>query len=59
MTAREPVTIIYMGKNENMTERTVLVKYVSPGMIRAFCLNRQKMRTFRVDRILAAVPARK
>ncbi|OMP67071.1 WYL domain-containing protein [Domibacillus epiphyticus] len=59
MKLKEPVTVIYIGKNEEITERTIIVKSVSPGMIRAFCLKRQEIRTFRIDRILAAVPARK
>lgn len=55
----EPVTIIYIGQNEQITERSVLVKSVYPDRVRAFCLKRQQMRTFRLDRILASQPAYK
>lgn len=55
----EPVTIIYIGQDKQITERTILIKSVTTELVRAFCLKRQEIRTFRIDRILASLPARK
>lgn len=48
-----PVTIIYMS-GDRITERTVSVRGIRDGLVRAYCHMRKEPRVFRLENILAA-----
>lgn len=51
-----PLEIIYLSADHELSQRKLIVKEVNDGYIRAYCLLRRQMRTFRVDHILSAMP---
>ncbi|ASB91363.1 hypothetical protein OZL92_16235 [Bacillus sonorensis] len=58
MTDGFPVEIIYMKKNE-FSKRTIFVKDIQNGYVKAFCFQKQQIRVFRFDSILAVFPFQK
>lgn len=53
------VEIIYLAADGRLTQRTIFVHSVRGGAVRAFCEASGAPRTFRVENILAALPARR
>ncbi|MEC1260354.1 hypothetical protein P9D34_07840 [Bacillus swezeyi] len=53
-----PVEMIYMKKSE-FSKRTILIKEIKNGYVKAFCFQKQQIRMFKIDAILAAVPYKK
>jgi len=53
------VEIIYQSADGRLTQRVVRVLGVRDGVVRAFCEVSGAPRTFRVENILAALPARR
>jgi Predicted transcriptional regulator len=53
------VEIIYQGADGRLSQRVVRVLGVRDGVVRAFCMESQAPRTFRVENILAALPIRR
>lgn len=53
------VEIIYQGKNNQFTKRTILVKAINDTYIKAYCHSRRQVRIFRIEMILAVSPVRK
>jgi predicted DNA-binding transcriptional regulator YafY len=53
------VEIIYLDKNNQITQRHAQLRSVREDVIHAFCLERQALRSFKADRILALYPLRK
>jgi predicted DNA-binding transcriptional regulator YafY len=53
------VDSIYMDRNEQFTKRTVKLKEISGEHVKAYCYQRHANRVFKIDNILAAIPARK
>jgi len=51
-----PLEIIYLSADQQLSQRKCIVKEVNDEYIRAYCLLRRQMRTFRVDHILSAMP---
>jgi predicted DNA-binding transcriptional regulator YafY len=51
------VEIIYQGADGRLSQRVVRVLGVQDGVVRAFCVASGAPRTFRVENILAALPA--
>jgi predicted DNA-binding transcriptional regulator YafY len=51
------VEIIYQSTDGRLTQRTIRVLGVQDGVVRAFCVTSRAPRTFRVENILAALPA--
>ncbi|MEH7235113.1 hypothetical protein [Bacillus sp. JJ1562] len=55
-----PIEIIYMSQNGILTQRQIKVLEIQNSTIKAYCLLRNKKRTFKIDSILsAAVPRNK
>ena len=55
-----PIEIIYMSQNGVLTQRNIQVLDIQETTIKAYCLLRNKKRTFKIDSILsAAVPRNK
>lgn len=56
MKEKIPLEIIYFSDDRQFSQRKLLVKEVNDEYIRAYCLLRKQMRTFRVENILSAMP---
>ncbi|MEH7382676.1 hypothetical protein V7138_19595 [Bacillus sp. JJ1533] len=55
-----PIEIIYMSHSGILTQRQIQVLDIQETTIKAYCLLRNKNRTFKIDSILsAAVPRKK
>lgn len=50
---KRPIEIIYLKKDDSMSQRTVLVYGVTETYIKAYCLKKKQPRIFKVDSILA------
>jgi predicted DNA-binding transcriptional regulator YafY len=51
-----PLEMIYLSEDHQLTQRKLLVKEVNDEFIRAYCLLRKQIRTFRRDNILSIMP---
>lgn len=47
------IEIIYHGRDGSITQRRLEVRSIAAGVVRAYCLQREAPRVFRVDNILA------
>ncbi|WP_010677950.1 hypothetical protein [Bacillus timonensis] len=59
MLQHTPIEIIYMSQNGILTQRHIKVLEINEGTIKAFCLLRNKKRTFKIDSILSAAAPKK
>lgn len=50
------VEIIYLGRDNRITQRCIEVREVQDRIIKAFCLQRRAPRVFRIENILAMQP---
>ena len=48
--------MIYLDSNHEITKRKLIIKEINDEYIRAFCLMRQEMRTFKRENILSIMP---
>lgn len=51
-----PLEMIYLSEDQKISQRRLLVKEVNDDYIRAYCLLRKQMRTFRRENILSLMP---
>ena len=51
-----PLEMIYLAGNQELSQRRLLVKEVNDEYIRAYCLLRKQMRTFKRKNILSIMP---
>jgi predicted DNA-binding transcriptional regulator YafY len=51
-----PLEMIYLSDGQQLTQRKLLVKEVNEEYIRAYCLLRKQIRTFRRENILSIMP---
>jgi predicted DNA-binding transcriptional regulator YafY len=51
-----PLEMIYLSEDQQISQRKLLVKEVNDEYIRAFCLLRKQIRTFRRENILSLLP---
>ncbi|MCM3616788.1 hypothetical protein M3936_04245 [Sutcliffiella horikoshii] len=56
---RIPIEMIYMAKDETITQRNILVLEVNEKSLTAFCYLRQTKRTFLLQNILSFRPMKK
>ncbi|KZZ85227.1 MULTISPECIES: hypothetical protein [Bacillaceae] len=54
MDHQKPIQVIYLSKKGEISQRNIIIMKKTATSIIARCLLRGKMRTFRVDQILAA-----
>ncbi|MEM1506301.1 hypothetical protein RG959_23255 [Domibacillus sp. 8LH] len=54
----QPVLIIYMAENLEITDRNIIARKIAKDYIRAYCLKRGKLQTFKRENILAAAKPR-
>lgn len=53
---QQKVVVMYMDKNQQLTQRVVKVLKVNEEYVLVYCFFRKKLRTLRMDHILAAEP---
>ncbi|KLV17415.1 WYL domain-containing protein [Niallia circulans] len=51
---KRPIEIIYVKKDNAVSQRTILVYGVTDTYIKAYCLKKKQPRIFKLDSILAA-----
>jgi predicted DNA-binding transcriptional regulator YafY len=51
-----PLEMIYLSSDQQISQRSLLVKEVNDEYIRAYCLLRKQVRTFRRENILSLMP---
>ena len=51
-----PLEMIYCSQDRQLSQRKLIIKEVYPEYIRAYCLLRKQIRTFRRDNILSIMP---
>jgi predicted DNA-binding transcriptional regulator YafY len=51
-----PVEVIYLSEDQKFSQRKLIVKEMHNDYIRAYCLLRKQVRTFRIDNILSVMP---
>ena len=51
-----PLEMIYLSNNQQISQRKLVVKEVNDEYIRAYCLLRKQVRTFRRENILSIMP---
>lgn len=51
-----PLEMIYLSRDQQISQRKLLVKEVNDEYITAYCLLRKQMRTFRRENILSLMP---
>ncbi|ALC91818.1 hypothetical protein AM500_20025 [Bacillus sp. FJAT-18017] len=51
-----PLEVIYLSKKNELTQRKMIIRGVKGNDVYAFCLLRRKMRTFKLENILSAMP---
>ncbi|OIK11178.1 hypothetical protein BIV60_18675 [Bacillus sp. MUM 116] len=51
-----PLEMIYLSENQQLSQRKLIVKEVNDEYIRAYCLLRKQVRTFRRANILSIMP---
>ncbi|MDF2922891.1 MAG: hypothetical protein K0R57_1805 [Paenibacillaceae bacterium] len=50
------VEIVYLAPDGQLSQRLIRIRGVKGGFVQALCLKTGQPRTFRTDRILAAIP---
>lgn len=51
-----PLEMIYLADNQELSQRRLIIKEVNDEYIRAYCLLRKQMRTFKRENILSIIP---
>ncbi|PLS02897.1 hypothetical protein [Neobacillus cucumis] len=51
-----PIEMIYLAENQELSQRKLIVKEINDDYIRAYCLLRKQMRTFKRENILSIMP---
>lgn len=51
-----PLEMIYLADNSEITQRKLIIKEVTDEYIRAYCLLRKQIRTFKRENILSIMP---
>lgn len=57
--SKQKIMIFYMDSDNHVTQRIIRVIRMEENTIIAFCYWRKRVRTFRLDHILAVEPVRK
>jgi predicted DNA-binding transcriptional regulator YafY len=59
MQQKEKIMIFYIDSASNVTQRYIRVVRITDKVAVAYCYYRKQVRTFKLDNILSAGPARK
>ena len=50
------VEIIYLDRNQKITQRQIRVNEISDGIVKAYCMFSKSARTFKLENVLAMNP---
>lgn len=50
---QRPLEVIYMSKDGKFSKRTIIVRSMHDSYVRAFCLHKRQIRSFRKESILS------
>ncbi|MGG1598883.1 hypothetical protein [Paenibacillus naphthalenovorans] len=53
------IEIIYLGRDNRITQRRIEVRTVNAGIVKAYCFKRKGPRLFRINNILAVQPVKR
>lgn len=56
---KQPVEMIYLSSNDEITHRRIIVKEIRGNYVKAFCFLRNDDRLFKVDNILSVMPEKR
>ncbi|WP_312471255.1 hypothetical protein [Neobacillus sp.] len=51
-----PLEMIYLAENQELSQRKLIVREVNDTYIRAYCMLRKQVRTFKRENILSIIP---
>ncbi|MCJ7843242.1 WYL domain-containing protein [Lederbergia sp. NSJ-179] len=54
-----PIEIIYMDRNNQISQRTIKVLSISTTSMKAYCYTKRQFRTFKIGNILSTGPIRR
>lgn len=58
-TENQPVEMIYLAGNNQITHRKIIVKELYGSYFKAFCLLRNEHRMFKLENILSVMPEKR
>ncbi|RHW43258.1 hypothetical protein D1B31_00845 [Neobacillus notoginsengisoli] len=53
-----PLEVIYLSKKNELTQRKMIIRAIRGNDVYAYCLLRNKLRTFKLENILSARPGK-
>lgn len=56
---KKPIEMIYMSKDNQISQREIRVIAVNESKVKAYCYLKKQYRIFSLDNILSVAPARK
>jgi predicted DNA-binding transcriptional regulator YafY len=54
-----PLEVIYLSEKQEISQRKMIIKEINNNTVRAYCLLRHQVRTFRLDNILSVMPEKR
>ncbi|WML49540.1 hypothetical protein RCG23_06015 [Neobacillus sp. PS3-34] len=51
-----PLEVIYISEKQELSHRKLIIKEINGSTVRAYCLLRRQIRTFRLENILSIMP---
>lgn len=59
VTDKKPLEMIYMSRDNQISQRVIKVIAVNDSKVKAYCYLKKQYRIFNMDNILSVAPARK
>jgi len=54
-----PLEVIYLSEKQEISQRKMIIKEINNNTVRAYCLLRHQVRTFRLDNFLSVMPEKR
>ncbi|NHM32999.1 WYL domain-containing protein [Neobacillus terrae] len=54
-----PLEVIYLSEKQQISQRKMIIKEINNNTVRAYCLLRHQVRTFRMENILSVMPEKR
>lgn len=54
-----PLEVIYISEKQELSHRKLIIKEINGSTVRAYCLLRRQIRTFRLENILSIMPEKR
>lgn len=59
VTDKKPLEMIYMSKDNRISQRVIRVIAVNDTKVKAYCYTKNQYRVFNIDNILSVAPAKR